>query len=192
MNDVSARFAAPLVLLAFCAVSLQGCSHHALPVPQPATPPGMDSHHLATSARASERHLIPGMPPSGLAADGSYHVHTLHVPGVSLHHIVSYTTPNGCFTQAEYLTPFGMLTIMQAPKRVAPAPPSASASTDDAEDVVARGKNSHGAAWMILRDSSQPHGDYSVHVEFPNSTLDVDIPSSAQVAVIKGALEELY
>ncbi len=155
------------------------------------------------AAQGGGRHVVTSPSLVGRSVDGAYQIRTLHAPGLTVHQSIATTTAAGTFTQVDYMTPLGVLTLVQKPKRVAPparasatsiALRGASSAADqaDATEVVAvaAGTTSHGAQWFAYLD---PSGNaYDIHVDFGDSTIDTNVPKSVAISTITSTVGELY
>jgi len=169
------------------AAALIACGNH-----NRAVLPAMESASVRSILAISPSHrrqLIFNVDTSGSSPDGTYPIRSLHIAGTRVHMAFAYKTPNGTFTQIEYATPFGPITLIQAPKRPAPPPP-ANVSVDDAVTVVQSGTSTHGAQWTVLKAAHS--AAYNLHVEFQRSTVDTSVPAGVPLSEIRGAVEELY
>jgi hypothetical protein len=141
----------------------------------------------AASSISSGRHLTTRASVLGRSPDNAYQIRTFHDGRITIRDSSSYATPNGTFTQVDYATPFGYLTLVQSPKRPAPTSLPSPSST---LLVIANGTTSQGATWFVLAD---PKPDYiDVHMEVGDSSVDTTLPGSVPLASIKAAVEEVY
>jgi hypothetical protein len=131
---------------------------------------------------------------AGKAPDGSYQLRSLHFSGLRVHQAFSFITPNGTFTQVEYKTLYGPLTLVQSPKSATTLSSTTSAPAPSVSveivPVIMNGTTSHGANWFVSKD---PKGiAYTIHVEFADSSIDTSVPTRVPTSVIQNVVEELY
>jgi hypothetical protein len=160
---------------------LQACalSHGMVPfqsLSNNSSSPGSGSRHLTTRASVA-----------GRSPDNAYQIRTFHDGRITIRNSSSYATPNGTFTQIDYATPFGYLTLVQSPKRPAPTSLPSPSST---LLVIANGTTTRGASWFVLADPKTPYID--VHMEFGDSSIDTTLPGTAPLASIEAAVEQVY
>ena len=188
-----------LIPLIFSACS-RGSGAPSAPGKAPASSASESGKEYST-ARSSKPGFVDGMPQTGMAADGSYRLRLLHIPSVKLIHTVSTLTPNGCFTQMEYMTRYGVLAVVQQPRRIAPPPPSPSAhgpsknqsgAQQNDFEVADSGITKHGFAWHIVHDVKGAQGAYLAHIEFSDSWMDMEVPDSVPIQSLKSSIEEVY
>jgi hypothetical protein len=148
----------------------------------------------ASDARSTGRRTVFDLDTAGRSPDGAYQIHSLHATGIRVHSALSYVTPNGSFTQVEYLTPYGVLTLVQSPLRPLPsAPPVTSSSSSSAGavvDVIGSGTTGRGFSWVVYEDPSGHAHD--VHVTFGDSVVDGSVPPSVPLSVIQSVVEGMY
>ena len=147
---------------------------------------------LGSTVGTAARRLVFNVNAAGWSPDNAYRIRSLHFPGVRVHESLSYLTPNGAFTQIDYATPYGMLTLVQSPSRPAPIArvPAPSPVSGGIVQVIANGRTQYGGDWVVLRD---PSGNaYDIQVAFKHSVIDASVPLSVPISTIQTVIGGIY
>ena len=178
----------PLLYVLSMALLLTACNRHG----SSALPATGSVAQTSTVGSVSTRQFYPNVALVGKSADGTYVVRSLHVTGVRVHQAFSFETANGLYTQVEYSTPYGLLTLVQVPKRAvsAPPPPIGNEGHVIETPVVATGVLKSGGHWFIARSNSR--SDNLIHLEFSDSTIDATLPGALDVGTIERVIAGMY
>ncbi len=187
-------WAKALIVAVLVAGIASGCGKHLGAVPLTVGPDGVSigAVRLSSAAKSNGRFQA-GVDPSGKTPDGAYQIRTLHAQGVILRHVSSYITPEGTYTQQEYSTPYGALTIVQASlsRPASPGPSvSVAAVSGIAVDLIASGTSKHGYAWTLI-GGIRPHSNH-LSVTFPDSQIAADIPDAISAVTVQSVVSEVY
>jgi len=131
------------------------------------------------------------------SADNKYAIRSLHLPRVHRRQILSYITRNGVYTQSEYDTPYGELTLVQTALPTGAPPPVAKNAyrrptdrqANSSFDITSSGTATSGGHWLVLKN--REHGTYEVDVIFSDSVVVTSIPSfipASTIGLLAGAL----
>lgn len=175
--------------LLVAAVLTTGCGHRGKALPS-AMGAGAAQRRVSMFSGTPVHGLIFDINVNGTSPDGAYQIRSLHDAQVHIHQAFSYGTTNGTYTQIEYSTPFGLLTVTQSPKH--PAPPALTQSgATIAVSLMQSGTTAHGGKWFLFKDPSNAQ-TYDLHVEFAHSVVDTALPSAVPADRVRTAVEELY
>jgi hypothetical protein len=150
---------------------------------------------VPSARRPVSTHLFTNVRAGDTTPDGAYVIRQIHDPRLRLRRTSSYVASGGTFTQTEYSSPYGPVTLVQSsihsfqPNNLGPtptAPPNATLA-----QVVAQGTTTYGATWFVAAPNSDST-EYIVHVDFSDSSIDYQAPGNMSIADIKSLIASVY
>jgi hypothetical protein len=185
----------PQIVAGIVVVLLTACHGSGSSVPNSFRIADMSGAQKGAGGKPVQRMLYANVRAGDRTPDDAYQIRTMHAPGVSLLRLSSYVTANGTFTQADYKTAAGPVQLVQSNVRSL-STPNPAATREPLPNgaivtpIVAQGVTSSGGTWVVSQDFKP--NTYEVVLQFPDSTLSAEVPSSTPISVIQTLIGSVY